>query len=90
MVEPPQQREQAIECGELLRRILEPSPRERGVKRGAHFVRATVRNRVMLRLVPFGQALTFGEVQRDTRCGAPVLIGQVAIVALDLRHHDAK
>lgn len=86
MGETPQECEQPIEDRERLRARVDPSPCLGDEERRLHFVRAAVRDRVVLVPVAFVGALAFGEVQADAAGSTADLIGELAILARDDRN----
>src|ERR1041385_8890864 len=90
MRQPPEQGEETIDTPHGLSRLLDPAPRNRGLQRRSDLVRTAVGDRIMLRLVALHEPLPLGEIERDARCGALELIGEIAILPLDHRNHGSQ
>ena len=83
----PEQREQTIEQRERGACTIDPAPRLCGEQRRTHLARASVRDCVVLALVPFLRSLPFAEIENDRRSSAFDLIREIAIVCFDRGDH---
>ncbi len=82
VIESPEQREQPVERAAYSSGLADVAPRFGDIERGFDLVGATVRDLVVLALIPCTDALSLGEIQRDAGGGAVDLVREIAVVAL--------